>query len=494
MPTEAPLTLICDEPWKKPAIKANGDVVPCCKSNEVMGNLNEASFKEIWYGGRFQKFRRNLLAARVCRHCVKWSSRSILPALDIWKAGSYPGEAPFGLGWYGIEAHRNRKWRCTGRKAVLFLLRSSGRARLRIKYFGLSDSAVTVLLNGEAVGSFTASPGKRKTADIDIGTCSNHELATVGLCVSRTITTPRDRRHRGIGVEEMGIYHEDAAPGATAPLTRFDSYLDSMCDSSIPLPTMMLVELTTRCNYSCAMCFKSVSDRKGDRDMDFELYRRLASEIFDSLDTAILSHLGESLLHPRFAEMLFISKEHGLRADVVTNASLIDDRMARVLVEGGMGGIQVSIDGLRDTYNRLRRGGDFDAVIRNLKTLARVKKELLSERPYIYIEFVAMKSNIAELPDLVELLCREDIGIRKFDILQLAEYPHVKKESLIGNEELARDSYRRALKIARSYGTDMELIPPYQWGDDFHPESKAGLARVIQKPAKILHWITAHAT
>lgn len=42
----------CFAGWLYPFVLANGDVTYCCVSREVVGNLNESSFEDIWYADR----------------------------------------------------------------------------------------------------------------------------------------------------------------------------------------------------------------------------------------------------------------------------------------------------------------------------------------------------------------------------------------------------------------------------------------------------------
>jgi radical SAM protein with 4Fe4S-binding SPASM domain len=70
------LTLRCLQPWEYVFLRANGDVAPCCAifhSDEanLMGNVFEQSFGEIWHGERFREFRRTSAAGtnRFCRIC-----------------------------------------------------------------------------------------------------------------------------------------------------------------------------------------------------------------------------------------------------------------------------------------------------------------------------------------------------------------------------------------------------------------------------------------
>ncbi len=51
-------------------VTMDGDVTPCCHLPRLaMGNLFEASLREIWHGERFRRFRRTYRTSRTCREC-----------------------------------------------------------------------------------------------------------------------------------------------------------------------------------------------------------------------------------------------------------------------------------------------------------------------------------------------------------------------------------------------------------------------------------------
>ncbi len=69
----------CSVGYDQAFIQADGDVLPCCFSNEIMGNLKEQSFREIWFGSKFETFRRRLMRGRFARYCV--DCRCTLPGV-----------------------------------------------------------------------------------------------------------------------------------------------------------------------------------------------------------------------------------------------------------------------------------------------------------------------------------------------------------------------------------------------------------------------------
>ncbi len=67
----------CARLWFNPVITWDGKVLPCCfdKDGEyIMGDLNEDSFREIWYGPKYRSFRKSILMGRkmtdICRNCT----------------------------------------------------------------------------------------------------------------------------------------------------------------------------------------------------------------------------------------------------------------------------------------------------------------------------------------------------------------------------------------------------------------------------------------
>jgi len=66
------INLPCYEPWLWPKIEANGEVWPC-STVPLKENIKEKSFREIWYGSEFAKFRDRIMNKDLpesCSNCV----------------------------------------------------------------------------------------------------------------------------------------------------------------------------------------------------------------------------------------------------------------------------------------------------------------------------------------------------------------------------------------------------------------------------------------
>ena len=89
-----------------------------------------------------------------------------------------------------------------------------------------------------------------------------------------------------------------------------------------------------------------------------------------------------------------------------SNGLLLDRSVAREFVALGVDRLTISLDGVRpETYAGVR-GATLSRILDNIRGLNEAKQELGSLTPSLGIEFVALRSNIAELADLTGLASR----------------------------------------------------------------------------------------
>ncbi len=66
----------CSSPWSEPYIHTDGRVVPCCSSEQRLGNIGRSSIDRIWNGWRYRLLRwriHSILPPPQCRKCfVAW--------------------------------------------------------------------------------------------------------------------------------------------------------------------------------------------------------------------------------------------------------------------------------------------------------------------------------------------------------------------------------------------------------------------------------------
>lgn len=148
---------------------------------------------------------------------------------------------------------------------------------------------------------------------------------------------------------------------------------------------MVFAEITNACNLSCVHCPHSLISRLPSyrpRHMELEIYKKLVDEVCKHKGSILrIVCDGEPLLHPQFLEIIGYAKEKGITPICInTNAMLLDEEMARRLLGLGTDVIEISLDALhKDTYEKIRVGGDFEKVVSNTLQLIRMRDSLAAK-------------------------------------------------------------------------------------------------------------------
>ena len=141
-------------------------------------------------------------------------------------------------------------------------------------------------------------------------------------------------------------------------------------------PSHLKIELTNFCNLACPMC-PHPQMRREVGYMSEALFRRVIDQAAPELEFAYLHHLGESLLHPRLGALIRYGRSRGAAMGLSTNATFLDERKARALLENGLEFLVLSIDGASaESYDTLRPGGDFQTTCAHVRALLELRRQL----------------------------------------------------------------------------------------------------------------------
>ena len=175
------------------------------------------------------------------------------------------------------------------------------------------------------------------------------------------------------------------------------------------------VEPTTGCNLDCRTCVRNVWEEP-QQDMSTGTFERVLDGLrgLPDLREVVVGGYGEPLAHPNILDFLRAIKGLGVKITISTNGVLLDEERARALIDLGVDGVTVSLDGTDpQTYADVRRGARLTTVMENAETLGRVRREHGTPLPRLGIEFVALKENQAEIAELPQMAQRLDaVGYR----------------------------------------------------------------------------------
>jgi len=120
----------------------------------------------------------------------------------------------------------------------------------------------------------------------------------------------------------------------------------------------------------------------------------------------VMSSDGDPFASNHYRDIMRLTYEQlpNLKLGLCTNAVLLDDRAwIDCHLEGRVVNVQISIDAARkETYDYVRRGGNFDRLMRNLQFLSK-KRHSSTAFAALDLLFVVQACNFREMTDFVEL-------------------------------------------------------------------------------------------
>lgn len=157
-------------------------------------------------------------------------------------------------------------------------------------------------------------------------------------------------------------------------------------------PLNVDLELSTVCNLKCPMCFTILEDFKKQvptQFMDYELFKKIINEIGGQVPAIRLSFRGESTLCRYFVDAIRYAKEKGIKeVSTLTNGSTVTEEFFTEIMFAGMDWITVSVDGMDEIYEQIRKPIKFQQILENIKLMKRIKEKHNRHRPVIKIQTI----------------------------------------------------------------------------------------------------------
>lgn len=174
-------------------------------------------------------------------------------------------------------------------------------------------------------------------------------------------------------------------------------------------PLHVDIETTNCCNLRCVMCphgFPTAEFKKSLGSMDFELAKHIIDEgSRKGLASIKVNWRGEPLLWRKYlASLIRHAKNRGI-IDVImnTNGLLLDREFSEETIESGLDQIVFSVDGnSQESYQSIRKGGDFNRLVNNLETFIDIKKSKRNVKPLVRVQMVKQNNNINEIAAFIE--------------------------------------------------------------------------------------------
>ena len=171
----------------------------------------------------------------------------------------------------------------------------------------------------------------------------------------------------------------------------------------------LYIEPTTRCNLDCKMCFRHAWFDEPMCELSLDDFRGIIETMPRSVHTVFFGGMGEPLFHRDILEMIRIAAETGVEVELLTNGTLLNEKMIEGILDAGLTRLWISIDDLGSDSSINAESDQKDPdhaghshagrVLSNIRTLNKIRQKRLSSIS-LGITFVAMKSNAHQLAKL----------------------------------------------------------------------------------------------
>ena len=188
----------------------------------------------------------------------------------------------------------------------------------------------------------------------------------------------------------------------------------------VPPPDRMYIESTNICNLDCVMCPTGLKQVKRPQGyMDFDVFKSIVDEMAPYVKATTLHIWGEPLMHKRIFDMIAYCRQKGLRAEISTNATLLDERKAKGLLDAGLATIYLCLDGFRpETYESIRVKADYERTNANIHRFLDLKVNGGYTYPYVNLQIIQMEQTMPEVDEFVaawDLPGVDNINVKPFD-------------------------------------------------------------------------------
>ncbi len=207
------------------------------------------------------------------------------------------------------------------------------------------------------------------------------------------------------------------------------AWLKFIKSTKVAYPSTIMLELNNHCNLHCTTCPREY-DYGRAMDKGFITVQQaigIVDELWPYLDSIGLTGMGETFLFKEIETIVDYIKDRnkGIIVSLSTNAMLPDFAALSSNVVNKVDTIQVSIDGLGETYELIRNNASFNILDKNLDVLVELCRNTETS---VILNMVVTRENYCQMSDLIQFASKKGIEYLNFTLLNLGSITNISSE------------------------------------------------------------------
>ncbi len=307
----------------------------------------------------------------------------------------------------------------------------------------------------------------------------------VSFEISPIIDVPGDTRELGLMLRSAELF-DDAHAFKVLTKTNRNLRLNQrefLAGTAIlkSFPPQLRTSMEVRCNLpeldqACVYCAWDHAKmvEVGSPPFTYETLQELG-DFYDCAVEVVDCSIGEPAMHKDFGKIISKIHDDGKLMSFTTNGQLLGAVRRKQMLGKNMI-VYVSIDASTAEGYARYRNKRFDDIIENLTALCRDKKEH-GDLPRVFVTFLVMRSNVAELPQYIELMKKvgvDEVKLRSLNLDSLESQPTVTNNGYTfeyGKEILSMQELAELQPISQKLSQDMG-VKVYNETHDFAEQNE----------------------
>lgn len=183
-------------------------------------------------------------------------------------------------------------------------------------------------------------------------------------------------------------------------------------------PFHLTIESTNKCNLACPMCNRD-KDPLPLGHMPLSRFRSIIDQNKRTLEFIWPFGEGEPLLNEDIYEMIGYAKQSGVKVELSTNATMLDERRSQKLLHSGVDNLILAFDGATPaSYEKYRAGAKFEQVKSNIDKFLALKVKAKA-RMKVVLQMVLLRDNEHETEAFKEMWKKPGVDLIRFKEDQL---------------------------------------------------------------------------